>query len=109
MQYPKMMRIQQHFNAPEISDIPSVIRNELSKMDLSQRIKPDETVAISVGSRGIANIALITKSLVAELKKYWCEAFHCPGDGESWRGNGRGAAIDYRRLWRDGRIHQSPH
>ena len=68
MSFPRMLRIRQHFDAPIIEDIPEAIRQEVTRMKLDQKIKPGENVAISVGSRGINNIALITKCLVEEFK-----------------------------------------
>ena len=59
MLYPRMMLIRQHFNAPTLQDIPGAIRQELAKLPLSDRIKPGDSVALTVGSRGIANLSLI--------------------------------------------------
>ena len=64
MLYPNMIHIQQHFNTPGISDIRGGVQNELGKLNFSHLIQPGETVAITAGSRGVANIALLTKDLV---------------------------------------------
>ncbi|MDK2934819.1 MAG: hypothetical protein PWP27_2629, partial [Clostridiales bacterium] len=58
---PKMAKVRQHFPRPRIEkeDIPAVIREELQKDGTLNRIKKGDKVAITAGSRGIANIALI--------------------------------------------------
>ncbi len=81
MSFPRMLRIRQHFDAPIIEDIPEAIRQEVTRMKLDQKIKPGENVAISVGSRGINNIALITKCLVEEFKSLGLNPFLVPAMG----------------------------
>ncbi|MCY4605875.1 MAG: [Fe-S]-binding protein, partial [Gemmatimonadetes bacterium] len=68
MSLPRMLRVRQHFSAPTVEDIPAAVRAEVQRLNLGPKVKPGETIAISVGSRGIANIALVIKSLVAEFK-----------------------------------------
>ncbi len=94
MSYPRMMRIQQHSNTTCISDVAQVVRNELSKIHLTRYIKSGDTVAISAGSRGISNIALITKTLVEELKKYGTRPFVVPAMGS----HGGGIAEEQRAI-----------
>ena len=68
MPYPKMMRIIQHFEVTTLPDVAEAVRQEVAKLNLQGRIKSGDSVAITVGSRGVANIALIVKTLVEELK-----------------------------------------
>ena len=81
MSFPRMMRVHQNFEAPTLEDIPGAVRQEVATLNLSSKVKPGQTVAISVGSRGIANIALIVKSLVEELKAIGLEPFLVPAMG----------------------------
>jgi len=76
-----MMRIRQHFEAPSVEDVAGAVRQEVASLALGSRVKPGESVAISVGSRGIANIALIIKTLVEELKALGLEPFLVPAMG----------------------------
>jgi hypothetical protein len=85
-----MMRICQHFNAPTLQDIPGTIRQELAKLPLSDRIKPGDSVALTVGSRGIANMALIIKILVEELKTHGANPFIVPAMGSHGGGTAEG-------------------
>jgi len=90
MLYPRMMLIRQHFNAPTLQDIPGAIRQELAKLPLSDRIKPGDSVALTVGSRGIANMALIIKILVEELKRHGANPFIVPAMGSHGGGTAEG-------------------
>jgi len=62
MAFPRMVRVRQKFEAPRVENIPAEVERQLASLDLSRRVKPGETVAITAGSRGIANIALIIKA-----------------------------------------------
>jgi hypothetical protein len=75
MQLPKMAKAKQIFNQPEIKDISAKIREELAAKNLKTRVKPGQRIAITAGSRGIANIPLIIKTIVEELKALGAEPF----------------------------------
>ena len=90
MALPQMLRVRQIFEAPTIEDIPTAVHAEVQRLNLGPKINPGETVAISVGSRGIANIALIIKSLVSELKVLGLKPFLVPAMGS--HGGGRAEA-----------------
>jgi hypothetical protein len=90
MPYPRMMCIRQHFDAPTLQDVPGAIRQELAKLHLSTRIRPGDSVALTVGSRGIANMALIIKILVEELKAQGARPFIVPAMGSHGGGTAEG-------------------
>ena len=90
MPYPRMMVIRQHFDAPTLHDVPGAIRQELAKLPLSTRIRPGDSVALTVGSRGIANMALIIKILVEELKAQGAKPFIVPAMGSHGGGTSEG-------------------
>jgi len=85
-----MMRLRQHFEAPTIEDIPAGVRAAVAKLDLGSRIKKGDTIAITVGSRGIASIALIVKTLVEEFKALGLEPFLVPAMGSHGGGTAAG-------------------
>ena len=60
--YPNIFRLRQLFDAPEVSDVAGEVENQLSRLQLAEKIQPGQTVAISAGSRGIANIHTITRT-----------------------------------------------
>ena len=62
--YPRMFRLSQRFDGPRVDDVPATVQAELSRLELHQKVTPGQTVAITAGSRGIANIAVIIKAAV---------------------------------------------
>ncbi|MDF2522413.1 MAG: hypothetical protein K0R31_54, partial [Clostridiales bacterium] len=78
---PKMIKVRQSFPRPRIEDIPLAVRNELNKPEIAMTIKAGKKIAITVGSRGVANIAIITKEVVTAVKKLGGEPFIIPAMG----------------------------
>ena len=68
MSFPRMYRIRQEFERQIISDVEAETSTQLQRLNLASQISAGQTVAITVGSRGIANIARITKSVVDYVK-----------------------------------------
>ena len=56
MEYPRMFRLKQHFDAPTLDDVYGSVRAEIQKLDPGSKISAGQTVAVAAGSRGIANI-----------------------------------------------------
>ncbi len=69
MVFPRMLRVRQNYDAPRVGDIPAEVDAQLDKLQLSNVVQPGQTVAVTAGSRGIANIALITKAICDHVKK----------------------------------------
>lgn len=78
---PRMVKIRQSFPRPKIEDIPLAVREELNKPDIAITIKKGQKIAITVGSRGVANIASITKEVVKTVKSLGGEPFVIPAMG----------------------------
>jgi hypothetical protein len=88
--YPKMYRIRQRFEGPTVADIPAAVRAELARVDVAAMIKPGETVALTAGSRGVANIAMILKATVDYLKAIGARPFVIPAMGSHGGGTAEG-------------------
>jgi hypothetical protein len=88
--YPKILRIRQAFERPRVEDIAGRVQQALERLELSQRILPGQTVALTAGSRGIANIPLILKSAVDHLKKLGAKPFIVPAMGSHGGGTAEG-------------------
>jgi hypothetical protein len=88
--YPRLVRIRQHFERPRIADIPAAVSSALEALDLTRRIKPGHTVALTAGSRGIANIPLVLRSTAAFLKKLGAKPFLIPAMGSHGGGTAEG-------------------
>ena len=80
---PKMFRVRQVFPRPRIdpADIPGIIDGLLSEEKFASRVKPGMRIAITAGSRGIANSALTTKSIADFCKKQGAHPFVVPAMG----------------------------
>jgi hypothetical protein len=76
-----MCRIKQWFEGPSVRDIPSAIRETIRALHLQDKVKPGQTVAVTAGSRGIANIDRITRAVVDELKALRLQPFIVPTMG----------------------------
>ena len=80
---PRMARVKQQFAGPMLQDIPAAVRQTLGSLALP--IKPGQSVALAVGSRGIVNIDVIAKAAVEHVKALGGQAVHLPRDGEPRR------------------------
>lgn len=92
MTLPQAYRIRQHFPATRVDDVAETVRATLSTLNLEKVIKPGDSVAVPVGSRGIANIALIIRSTVDYLKSLGAEPFIVPAMGSHGGGTAEGQA-----------------
>ena len=90
MAYPRMMRVRQTFPRPRVEDIPSAVRDALTPLDLGSTIKPGQTVALTAGSRGIANIPVILKATVQFLRDLGAKPFLVPAMGSHGGGTPEG-------------------
>ncbi len=80
-QFPEMVRLRQTFPRPQVTDIAGTVRGELDRLHLSQQIRPGQSVAVTVGSRGIANIAEITRAAIDTIRDLGAEPFIVPSMG----------------------------
>ena len=81
IQIPRMVRVRQKFIHPEPVDVEKEIRRQFEAMGILSRLKPGETVAITVGSRGIANQVTAVKTLGELLRSAGAEPFIIPAMG----------------------------
>ena len=79
MEIPKLVKVKQYFSAEKLADIEGAVYQEIEESGVV--IKPNAKIAITVGSRGIANIALITRAIVRSVKKMGGEPFVVPAMG----------------------------
>lgn len=80
---PKMFRVKQVFPRPKIEkeEIPGIIQNLLSQEKFASRIKPGMRIAITAGSRGVANVALTTRCIADFVKSRGASPFVVPAMG----------------------------
>ncbi len=90
MSFPRMLRLSQKFEGPELTDVEQETRSQLAALELGNKIRPGESVAITAGSRGIANIASIIKAASRQLKDIGAEPFVVPAMGSHGGGTAEG-------------------
>lgn len=78
---PRMLRVRQRFDETAIDDVEEAVMAELRSLDLTGAIQPGMRVAVTVGSRGVADIPLIIKTVVEFLKQAGAEPFIVPAMG----------------------------
>jgi len=93
MSLPKVVRVQQNFDATHITDIPKAVAEQIGKLGLQSRLEPGQKVAITGGSRGVANIAVIIRSVVDELQKLGVRPFIIPAMGSHGGGTAEGQRL----------------
>lgn len=81
MEFPRFAKLRQHFSGPRISDIGPTMKEQLEHIRFGESVKPGMKIAITAGSRGIANIADIIRALAGEIKRYGCEPYIIPAMG----------------------------
>ena len=77
---PKMFRAEQAFKKDRIEreQIPEAVRKELSRPEIASRIQPGMRIAITAGSRGVANVDVITRTIVEFVKEQGASPFIVP-------------------------------
>ena len=88
--YPHMYRIRQRFEGPAVRDIPATVAAELARINVASAIKPGQTVALTAGSRGVANIATIIKAAAGYLRNIGASPFVIPAMGSHGGGTADG-------------------
>ena len=81
MEFPKVVKIRQKFPRPRVENVEAALREQLGRGEISSTIKPGMSVALTAGSRGIAEIHEILRSLVEILKEMGAEPFIVPAMG----------------------------
>ncbi|MCI8970484.1 MAG: DUF362 domain-containing protein [Oscillibacter sp.] len=74
---PKMVRIRQNFDRSHIpvEDIASTVQKELDREDLGGKIRPGMKIAVTCGSRGMTNNALMARAMVDFVKSKGAEPY----------------------------------
>ena len=87
-----MLPVRQHFPDHSLGDVREEVLRELADGDFGSRVKAGARIAIGVGSRGIANIATITRAAVDYWKSQGCRPFIFPAMGSHGGATAEGQA-----------------
>jgi hypothetical protein len=88
--YPQVFRVRQTFDAPRVDNVEAEVGRQLGGLNLNQSIRPGQSVAITVGSRGITNIASIARTAVSYFSSLDAKPFIVPAMGSHGGGTAAG-------------------
>ncbi len=92
--YPRVFRIRQQLPRPRVDDVAATVKSALESASLGDRVRQGQRVAVTAGSRGIANMAVILQSTVRHLQQLGAKPFIVPAMGS----HGGGTAEGQRRI-----------
>jgi len=95
--FPRTFRVRQTFERTRVADVAAGTNREMERLNLRDRIQPGHSVAITAGSRGIANIRFIIKSAVDHFKSIGARPFIVAAMGS----HGGGTSDGQRRILSD--------
>jgi len=78
---PRMVKVRQSFDRPVVADPERELVDRLRAKGVLSRVRKGMSIAVTVGSRGIANQPLMVKTLIRELKAAGAEPFIIPAMG----------------------------
>jgi len=94
MSLPPIARVRQTVQQPAVADVPATIAQAIRSSRISERVKPGGTIALTVGSRGIAGIDQIARAAVETLRALGFQPFVVAAMGS----HGGGTADGQRAL-----------
>jgi hypothetical protein len=103
LSFPQIFRVRQTFAAPRVADVAAEVHLQLARMELGKKVQPGQSIAITAGSRGIAQIATILRAIVDHLNSLGGRPFIVPAMGS----HGGGTAEGQRQLLESYGIHEA--
>ena len=89
---PPMYRIKQEFHIPEVDDVPAAVRAGIDSLELASSVKPGATVAITAGSRSIADMVPALGAVIDSIRAMGANPFIVPAMGSHGGGTAEGQA-----------------
>ena len=90
MLLPSMFHVRQKFTAVRVDDVETETTRQMKSLGLERIVSPGESVAIPAGSRGIANIDVILRTIVRFFQSLGAEPFIVPAMGSHGGGTVEG-------------------
>ena len=81
MPFPRMATFRQHFDAQRLDDVVATVEAQLEQCGLAGRIQAGQRIAVTGGSRGIAQIDTITRLVVDAVRAAGGQPFVIPAMG----------------------------
>lgn len=95
---PRLLLVRQDFPDLRLADVAGETRRQLERSGFASRLGPGARVAIGVGSRGIANIATIVRSVVEYWHEHGMAPFIFPSMGSHGAATAEGQAAVLARF-----------
>lgn len=89
-EFPKIFRLRQKFDTTRVADVTASVHDELSRLRLDERVEPGQSVAITAGSRGLANNQEIIRAIVVCMNELGARPFIVPAMGSHGGGTAQG-------------------
>ena len=97
MSYPEMIRVRQVLDVPRVENIEETVDRELGSLN-GLGIKRGDRIAVTAGSRGVANIVRILRRVVQKIREAGGEPFLIPTMGSHGGGAAEGQIDVLRSL-----------
>ena len=81
VEFPRVVKVRQRFPRPRVDDVEAGLREQVGRDEIASSIRPGMEVALTAGSRGVAGINVILRSLVTILKEMDAKPFIVPAMG----------------------------
>ena len=88
--FPKIFRVRQKLDVSHLGNVEAEALVELGRLRIADRVKTGQTVAITAGSRGLANYQSIMRAIVIGLKTAGAKPFIVPAMGSHGGATARG-------------------
>lgn len=96
---PDVMRVRlRHKDAPAVPDVEATIRAEMARSRRLKDLPQGASVAVGVGSRGIAKLPILARTVIACLREMGLEPFVVPAMGSHGGGTAEGQAGVLKKL-----------
>lgn len=92
VELPRFFKARQSFDTTLVKDIPLELHSQLVERDLYRRILPGQRIAITAGSRQIANMPKILKAIADIVRSRGAEPFIIPAMGSHGGATAQGQA-----------------
>ncbi|HEX6144685.1 MAG TPA: hypothetical protein VFZ01_18345 [Geminicoccaceae bacterium] len=96
---PEVMRVRlRHKDAAAVPDVEAAVRAEMAKSRRLRDLPEGASVAVGVGSRGVARIPVLARTVIACLKEMKLDPFVVPAMGSHGGGTAEGQAGVLKKL-----------
>ena len=81
MHFPSLYRIQQRFDVSSIDNVAQAVRDEFASFSPGTRVRPGQSVAVGVGSRGTHDLKILVEAVVDCLRAMKLNPYVIPAMG----------------------------